>query len=93
MQVSLQPFPSAKLPSSQVSDPTLLPSPQIGLHVVGDVIVPPVQFQPILVPLQSLLHPPRFRRPSSQVSGGITLLSPQRGMQIVGVVEVPPEQV
>lgn len=58
MQLELHPIP----PSSHVSDPTFIESPQIGLHIVGF----PVQFQPVLFPLQVGLHPPI--PPSSHVS-------------------------
>ena len=44
LQVAKQPFPSDMFPSSQVSVPTTLPSPQIGEQISG---IAPLQLNPV----------------------------------------------
>jgi len=78
VQVELQPTVSLR-PSSQVSLPLRSPSPQIGVHLEGEVWSPPEQVQPGRKLLQSRPHP---SFPSSQVSLPTTLKSPQRGLHL-----------
>jgi len=90
LHVLLHPRPLLD-PSSYVSKPSTLPSPQIVLHVVGLFVEPPEQFQPDKTPLHVELHPSLFCVPSSHDSGEITLPSPQISEQIdagllVGIV-------
>lgn len=84
MQLELHPLLS-KAPSSHVSFPTVIPSPQIGEQTVEVVEVPPVQDHPSSSPLQAGLQPSVTDLLSSQVSGDITQPSPQITVQIFGV--------
>lgn len=92
VQDVLHPLPSVLFPSSQVSVPTLCPSPQKGVHVEGKFELPPVQFHVDKEPVQFPLHPSVLFDPSSQASSGlITIPSPHIGQQIEGLVGLPPE--
>lgn len=80
--VSLHPISSSFVPSSQVSVPTLSPSPHISLHMVDVVFEPPEQFQPGRLKLRLLVsaHPFPSSKPSSQVSSPTT--SPSQGISV-----------
>lgn len=68
--------------SSQVSVPTIKPSPHVEMQLSGRAIVPPEQVQPSIAPEQSVLHPfPSILLPSSHSSGEISFPSPQSGVQ------------
>lgn len=79
-------------PASQVSFPTLNPSPHLGEHEVQVVGFPPEQVHLGSAPKQVERHPVTNKGaiwvygPSSQVSGDMTLPSPHIGVQ----VEFPP---
>jgi len=76
LQFAAHPFESVAFPSSQTSEPTLSPSPQISVQVVGETAV--LQFQPGSIE-QVELHPSKLVvSPSSQVSTAPALIpSPQ----------------
>ena len=88
--VPLQPSPSTWLPSSQVSEPTRFPSPQMAVQVSGDAALPPVQVKPDSIS-HSELHPsPDAVLLSSHVSAQSTRIpSPQ----IAAHVSRPPTPV
>ena len=74
--------------SSQISDPTITPSPQYGWQVSKEELLPPEQIQVERTDKQSEAHPSlSFQTPSSQISGGDLLLFPQTS-QILGLVDV-----
>jgi len=77
MQFTLHPFPSVAFPSSQVSVPTLNPSPQMGEQVDAGVDDPEVQVHLELIPRQFEEQPMLSSEPSSHDSGVTMIPSPQ----------------
>ena len=55
-------------PSSHVSSPTLIPSPQIGEQMSGEVEEPPEQDQPRTSPVQSERQPYKIRSSQDSLS-------------------------
>lgn len=92
-QSNLHFLPSSNvIPSSQISDPSQIPSQQIGEHVEGLLESPPVHVHPKMFPVHVELQRSEFDYPpSSQNSSGvITLLSPQTVLQ-VEIYPIDPE--
>lgn len=85
------PSPLFELLSSQASVPLISPSPQIGLQVSAEVVVPPAHSHPRAFPPHPTAHPTPSFVPSSQTSDPSLLPSPQIGVQTDGApVHVQP---
>lgn len=76
-------------PSSQISPRTFLPSPQIGVHTAGTVVV---QVHPVSI-VQAEEQPSKSAiLPSSHDSETVLFPSPQSSIHTQGFVKSPPEQ-
>jgi len=84
VQLELQPSFETAFPCSQVSEPTLIKSPQVVWQMSGDIAVPPEQVHPLKVPEQAELHPLASLTPSSQSSAPHYFPSPHKGVQMSG---------
>lgn len=94
VQFARQPMLSNMFPSSQISVPTFLPSPHIGVQVV---VSPRVEYVFTHVHPDSKEHKfehPSFstKLPSSHYSVPLMYPSPQSPKQETGVVSDPPKQ-
>jgi len=89
IQLEAHPLLSFLLPSSHVSLPSFLPSPQtIGLQEEGEESEPPWQAYPGRNPWHPGAHPWLSAMSlSSQTSVQVTFLSPQEGIQLQFLVE------
>lgn len=93
IQLSFQPSPFMRLPSSQVVPLSIMrkPSPQTSSQVLNDDVEPPVHKKPA-----STLHQPLQPSllsvfPSSHSSSPYIMESPQIGVQVSFLFRVPPE--
>lgn len=63
-----QPSPEIKLLSSHSSEPTIIPSPYLGMHISFETGLPPEQTHEELTDMQSEAQPSPLVSPSSHIS-------------------------
>ena len=93
VQEDEQPSPDEVFPSSQASDPALLPFPQSFVQVSAVIVEPPVQVYPDSTVQVDEQPSPEEVFPSSQVSDPVLLPFPQSFEQVHLLVEVYPDHV